>query len=392
MRARILILIIGCSFLLVACHREAAVPMHPEVAGTTPLMVAAAKGDSVLVTKLLRGGANVDGADKDGYTALHRASHCGDIQVVKTLIAAGANINARTKENATPLLVSIDMGCGKPEITMALIQAGADVNMAESDGDTAIVIAATETSFDVFSELLKRGANPNAQGMNGETALHYAAMNNVLDRVELLLQFGARADIQNSASRTALEFASPEAKKLLTQAAQVAKQGKQRQYKAPDGGAYAVVVPVSKEAGRSEYESRIEFHSSDGKISCAVEYSSDDSEHGFGVVKAEWTPDSQYFVFSLTSSGGHQAWHAPTQFLSRKDGKVRTLDDYFATGISEADFRLVAPNTIETEVEDGNPVPVSIKLAALPPVRSSRNSKPFLIDCTGGHVFKPDQP
>src|SRR5258708_29669636 len=124
--------------------------------------------------------------------------------------------------------------------------------------------------------------------------------------------------------------------------AELAKQEKkQRQYTAPDGGVRVVVVPVSKEAGRSEYESRIEFKSSEGKIACALDYSSEDNEHGFGVVKAEWTPDSQYFVFSLTSSGGHQAWHAPTQFLSRKDGKIRTLDNYTAAaGISNADFRL----------------------------------------------------
>jgi len=177
-------------------------------------------------------------------------------------------------------------------------------------------------------------------------------------------------------------------------AAETAKHANQekgeRQYTAPDGGAHVVVVPVSKEPGRSEYESRIKFQSSDGKISCTLDYSSEDSEHGFGVVKAEWTPDSQYFVFSLTSSGGHQAWHAPTQFLSRKDGKVRTLDDYFTVGISNADFRVVAPNTVKTEVWEGKSV--SVNLAVLPPLRTWRKSKPFLINCAGGRVFKPDQP
>src|SRR5208282_3641351 len=128
-------------------------------------------------------------------------------------------------------------------------------------------------------------------------------------------------------------------------------QKKERQYTAPDGGLRVVIEPVSKMAGRSEYESRIEFKSSDGKIACAVDYSSEDNEHGFWVVKAEWTPDSQYFVFSMTSSGGHQSWHAPTQFLSRKDGTIRSLDDYFlAAGISKADFELIAPNTVKTEV------------------------------------------
>src|SRR5216684_798737 len=182
---------------------------------------------------------------------------------------------------------------------------------------------------------------------------------------------------------------------LMTTAGAIlpAKQDKrERQYVAPDGGVRVVVVPVSKEAGRSEYESRIEFKSSEGKIACALDYSSEDNEHGFGVVKAEWTPDSQYFVFSLTSSGGHQAWHAPTQFLSRKDGTVRTLDDYFVAGISNADFRLVAPNTVETEVWEDKSVPISVKLDALPPLRSWRKSKPFSIDCAGGRVFTPEQP
>ena len=172
-----------------------------------------------------------------------------------------------------------------------------------------------------------------------------------------------------------------------------AKQEKRvRQYPVPDGSARVVVVPVGKEAGRSEYESRITFQSNDGKIACTLDYSSEDSEHGFGVVKAEWTPDSQYFVFSLTSSGGHQAWHAPTQFLSREDGTVRTLDDYFAAGISKAEFRLVAPSVVKTEVAEDKSVAVSVNLAALPPLRSWRKSKPFSMHCMGGRVFKPDQP
>jgi hypothetical protein len=163
-----------------------------------------------------------------------------------------------------------------------------------------------------------------------------------------------------------------------------------RQYAAPDSSAQVAVVPVSKKPGRSEHESRIVFGSSDGKVSCTLDYSSDDSEHGFGVVKAEWTPDSQYFVFSLASSGGHQAWHAPTQFLSRNDATIRSLDDYFAAaGISKSDFLLIGPNTIETEVWEGKSVPVSVKLAVLPPLRL-RKSKPLLINCVGGHFFKPD--
>lgn len=168
----------------------------------------------------------------------------------------------------------------------------------------------------------------------------------------------------------------------------------QKRYSAQDGGLTVLVTPISKQAGPSEYESRIEFKSIDGKIACAIDYSSADSEHGFGVVKAAWTPDSRYFVYSLTSSGGHQPWHAPTQFLSREDGKIRTLDDYVeGAGISNADFQLIAPNTVKTEAwKNQQAVTVTLKLDALPAPRSWRKAMPFTLDCAQSRVFKPDQP
>ena len=156
---------------------------------------------------------------------------------------------------------------------------------------------------------------------------------------------------------------------------------KSLQYLAPDGGGRVVVVPIGKDS-----ESRIEFRSADNDSLCALDYSSEDGEHGFGVVKAEWTPDSRYFVFSLSSSGGHQPWHAPTQFYSRRDGIVRELDDYFQPGISKADFQLIAPNTVRTEALEGKPV--SVRLDALPALPSRRRTKPFLADCKGGRLYR----
>ena len=45
-------------------------------------------------------------------------------------------------------------------------------------------------------------------------------------------------------------------------------------------------------------------------------------EHGYGVTKAVWTPDSHFFVYSLESSGGHEAWHSPVWFYFRKEQEV----------------------------------------------------------------------
>jgi hypothetical protein len=165
-----------------------------------------------------------------------------------------------------------------------------------------------------------------------------------------------------------------------------------QQYSAPDGLMRVSVVPVGREPMRAEYESRVEFYSADSKLVCALDYSSEDSDHGYGVVKGGWTPDSQYFVFSLTSSGGHQAWHAPTEFYSRKNGTVRSLNDYFEAGISKSDFRLVSPNTVKTEVWEDKNIPVSVKLDNPPKTRFSRRNKPLAAQCMAGAVIKIEYP
>jgi|SRR5690348_317476 hypothetical protein len=166
---------------------------------------------------------------------------------------------------------------------------------------------------------------------------------------------------------------------------------KAHRYGSPDGTATVSVIPVGKN-GLEQSESLIEFRTAEGKLLCGLNYSSSDGEHGFGVVKAEWTPDSQYFVFSLTSSGGHQSWHAPTQFYSSKTGAIRTLDDYLdGAGITNPDFTLRAPNILDTAIWEDKDIPVSIRLESVLK-RSPRRAKPFFVHCAGGHIMHIDEP
>jgi dipeptidyl aminopeptidase/acylaminoacyl peptidase len=124
----------------------------------------------------------------------------------------------------------------------------------------------------------------------------------------------------------------------------------QKEYLSPDGEYRAIVVSLSKSSYGSA-ESEIFIKTKDGKILCSKDYSSEDGEHGFGVEKAAWTPDSKFFVYSLSSSGGHQAWHFPTDFISTIDGKVRRLDE-FVGPVTDPSFALIAPDTIKTSGRD----------------------------------------
>ncbi|HUY18714.1 MAG TPA: hypothetical protein VMV15_05765 [Candidatus Binataceae bacterium] len=121
-----------------------------------------------------------------------------------------------------------------------------------------------------------------------------------------------------------------------------------RDYRAPDGTLIARVVAADKALSETDVESRIEIRSKDGKLIFSKDYSSDDGLHGLGVVKAQWTPDSQFFVYSMTSSGGHQPWYAPIDVYSRAHNRVARLDEM--TGhrpTLSAAFDIIPPHSVE---------------------------------------------
>ncbi|SRR6266404_28051 len=158
-----------------------------------------------------------------------------------------------------------------------------------------------------------------------------------------------------------------------------------KEFKAKDGSR-VVVLPIGKPSGHEDSENRLEFYSPQNQMLCALDYSSEDSEHGFGVVKAAWTPDNNYFVFSLTSSGGHQAWHAPILFYNLRDNSIHSLDSYVDAKISKGAFTLKDPNVVLTEVwREEQPSPIKFRLDSLRS-RRSRNA----LRCADGKTIKAE--
>jgi|ERR1019366_4147797 hypothetical protein len=119
-------------------------------------------------------------------------------------------------------------------------------------------------------------------------------------------------------------------------------------YRSPDSALVAVVT--STQAPEATRESRVEIRLKSGKLLARTNYSSEDGEHGFGVTKAGWTPDSQFFVYSLESSGGHQSWHSPVQFYSRRHGNIQSLDDALDDAVMNPDFSISAPDKVKVEL------------------------------------------
>jgi ankyrin repeat protein len=147
------------------------------------------------VRLLLDGGANIEARDEEGSTPLMQAAAFGQTETFKFLVERGAKINVRDKRGMSPLTAA---AC-------------------------ACAIATMNSTFDIVRLLLEKGANVNAYDHDGRTALMMAAGSpDGAPSVSLLLSYGANAMVKDNKGRTALDFAKdspfPEKAKQLKKA------------------------------------------------------------------------------------------------------------------------------------------------------------------------------
>lgn len=118
-----------------------------------------------------------------------------------------------------------------------------------------------------------------------------------------------------------------------------------REFAAPDRSLRAVVTWTKKSPRVGDDESTVAIFSTAGRRLFHRSYESPDGQHGFRVERAAWTPDSRFFVVSLSSSGGHQPWHSPTDFWCRGDGRLRSLDTE-REPITTPEFTVETPDVV----------------------------------------------
>jgi ankyrin repeat protein len=199
--------------------------------GVTPLLYASNNGQVGIVDLLLEHGADVN-ADTgsgegppvnrkyfesmlvtDGITPLMAASGNGHIAVVNSLLKAGADVNKANKQGGTPLYYASQNG--HIAIVDSLLKAKADVNKALDSGATPLIIASNDGSTAVVDLLLKAGADVNKANNSGTTSLMFASRNGHANVVRLLLKAGADASIK-SKGYSVYNTAKPHIKNILT--------------------------------------------------------------------------------------------------------------------------------------------------------------------------------
>lgn len=126
------------------------------------------------VEQLLGRGANPNGVVGE-TRVLNEAAVWGDMRVLTTLLDHGADPDGRDQSGWTALHVA--QNNGREDIARLLVSRGADVNSANSHGATPLHLAASRGQADVVHWLLGLGANPSARDSSGRTALAEAESN-----------------------------------------------------------------------------------------------------------------------------------------------------------------------------------------------------------------------
>lgn len=233
-----------------------------------PVTWAAMMGQTEAVRLLLQQGADVNGRNRDGNTALHLAMFLGRAETAELLLKSGADVNARNDDGATPVdvlgvpwgmtqlafgalgiveleqeqveagrakireMLSADakfgtkilpnsqnnsisaVGLSEAAFTgdvAAMKQAladGADPNTKDpQSGGTLLATAALMGHTEIVELLLEHGADINAKSQDGGTALHAAAFLGRAETVKLLLEKGADTTLRNNMGGTAIDGA-----------------------------------------------------------------------------------------------------------------------------------------------------------------------------------------
>ncbi|MGA9524125.1 MAG: ankyrin repeat domain-containing protein [Myxococcaceae bacterium] len=147
---------------------------------------------------LLEDGANLNGRDPLGQTAVHAAAGLGLTQSIRFLLEQGVDLNSRDNMDLTPLMSACSFGGVKgARAALMLLEAGAQVgSVRESDQMTALKFAARSCPAQVVEALIQRGAAVDAPRGTEQTALMLAARADNVEALKVLVAHDARLDLR----------------------------------------------------------------------------------------------------------------------------------------------------------------------------------------------------
>ena len=152
----------GCNPTLTEDHFPHSQPIH----------LAARKGMSKIVEKLVDMNSDPNARDQDGMTPLHIASYFGHVDVVEMLIKRRAISDVQDSCGRTPLHRAVESG--SDNVVTTLLRHNADINTTDDKGWTPLHLAIALDYPDVVKLLLENKCKLNIQDTNDKTPLTIA--------------------------------------------------------------------------------------------------------------------------------------------------------------------------------------------------------------------------
>lgn len=177
---------------------------------STTLRQAASAGDADLAAVALRAGADPEGRDEQGRTALLLAVTDDRLDVARLLVALGADPDALDDRHDSPWLVT--GVTGSVPMLEVLLPARPDLTLVNRFGGTALIPAAERGHVDYVRRAVSTGIDVNHVNDPGWTALLEAVVygdgsTDYQEIVRILLAAGADPALADANGVTALEHA-----------------------------------------------------------------------------------------------------------------------------------------------------------------------------------------
>jgi ankyrin repeat protein len=145
--------------------------------------------DTVTALKIINAGYNLDALNSAGNSVLIDACrYSADSTAALFLLNHGAKADfPTTPKGRTALMVACGYYGGIP-VCRVLINHGADVNAVAMNGESALMLAATNAKADLVEYLLRNGADSKLKDKKGKTALDYAKAAYIDDTIKQALK------------------------------------------------------------------------------------------------------------------------------------------------------------------------------------------------------------
>ncbi len=140
--------------------------------GTSPFMLAAARGQDQVLHFMILNGVDVNETDSTFATALNYAVVAHHVSTVGLLILSGADLEAKHSDGITVLMLAIQQS--SPEMVRTLTTTRQAINSKAEDGWTALYFAIRREDPRILSLLLRQGACKNTIDSYKQSPLDFA--------------------------------------------------------------------------------------------------------------------------------------------------------------------------------------------------------------------------